>query len=104
MAGKKGTGISNKELNELIRQELPAKDIIEKADITLQTLQKKVGLLGQKERKLYSIDGLYDEAKPIKFSSRGIFINQTRFIDSSFDEDDTFELEYDDKVITLTKN
>ena len=91
-------------LEDMIRKENTAEEIMNVSGLSRLTIQKKVGVIQAQDKKYYDIDGLFEPAKPITFSGMGIILHKTRFMNSSFDKGDTFEMVYDDDTITLTKN
>ena len=98
-------GISDKDLVALINKKLSAQEICQKAEISLPTLQRRVGEIMQKYKKFVNVPGLYAKRGNIRFSGMGIVI------DSPFKAGDEFCIEVGDdcsinwtgNMITLTK-
>ncbi|MBC8459314.1 MAG: hypothetical protein H8D67_15080 [Deltaproteobacteria bacterium] len=97
--GGETSHISDKNLVALINKGLDAREICERADISLPTLQWRIGEVMQKYKKFVYVPGLYARAGTIRFSGSGIFI------ENRLKAGDEFSIEVDgDCSISLAGN
>ena len=101
---KKPIRWTDKEIFKLIREQTPAKQIMEQTGISLMTLQKKYLEVVQTDKKFYASDGLLAGSKPARMTGLGnISIPKSQLRDASFVQGDEFEVAVSANKIVLTK-
>ncbi len=94
---------SEKQLLFFIQKFKQADKICKEADISLRTLQDKVGYLSYKLKRYIEVENLYRETSPVKFTDEGINISRSHLIETGFAVGDRFKLDFKDKYIVLSK-
>jgi hypothetical protein len=90
-------------IEDLIRGQAPASVIMKKTGLKLPTIQKHVGVLQAMDKKYYDIEGLWEKKGNIRFTKMGVILHKTRFMNSDFELNDEFTMDFDSNKITLTK-
>jgi hypothetical protein len=102
-AKAQGATVSDKQLLMLIQKYREAEKVCEVAQMTLQTLQRKVANLSYRLKRYIDVEGLYRDTGPVKMTPEGILIPKGHLIDTGVNVGDLFTVGFKDKLVILAR-